>query len=107
MTQTELYNLLHVLRDSFQKIFGEQFERMILYGSRARGDHRADSDVDVLVVLKGEVEYQVALMKTSELIARLSLENDVLISRTFMSDKQFHASKSPLLLNVRREGVPV
>lgn len=28
-------------------------ERVVLYGSRARGDHKPDSDYDVAVVLKG------------------------------------------------------
>ena len=29
-------------------------ERAILFGSRARGDHRPDSDLDLAVVLRGE-----------------------------------------------------
>ena len=29
---------------------------VILYGSRARGDHRPDSDVDLLVILTGSLE---------------------------------------------------
>ncbi|MBN8902631.1 MAG: hypothetical protein BGO51_03025 [Rhodospirillales bacterium 69-11] len=29
-------------------------ERAILFGSRARGDHRPDSDVDLAIVLRGE-----------------------------------------------------
>ncbi|MEB3759506.1 MAG: nucleotidyltransferase domain-containing protein [Desulfurococcales archaeon] len=31
-------------------------ERIILFGSRARGDAREDSDWDILVVVRGEVE---------------------------------------------------
>lgn len=33
---------------------GYQVEQAILFGSRARGDHRADSDLDLAVVLKGK-----------------------------------------------------
>jgi len=29
-------------------------DRIIVYGSRVRGDHREDSDVDVAVLLRGE-----------------------------------------------------
>ena len=107
MTQTELYNLLEVLRDSFQQIFGEQFERMILYGSRARGDHRADSDVDVLVVLKGEVDYFEIDQKVGDLIARLSLENDIVISTAFVSKAQIQQGRNPFVMNVHREGILV
>ncbi len=31
-------------------------ERIILFGSRARGDHRPDSDIDVLVIMPGQVD---------------------------------------------------
>lgn len=36
-----------------RKRFGPRFVRLILFGSRARGDARPDSDVDVAVVLRG------------------------------------------------------
>jgi hypothetical protein len=32
--------------------FGEGFVSLVLYGSRARGTHRDDSDIDVLVVIE-------------------------------------------------------
>ena len=34
--------------------FGPRLVRVLLYGSRARGDVDEDSDIDVLVVLRGE-----------------------------------------------------
>src|ERR1700683_5623033 len=34
------------------EIYGERLERLVLYGSRARGDARPDSDYDVAVFLK-------------------------------------------------------
>jgi predicted nucleotidyltransferase len=103
MSQTELMDLLIVLRESFRQIFGAQFERMVLFGSRARGDAREDSDIDVLVVLKSPFDYGKAIERTSELVARLSLENDVVISRSFVSKERFEHERSPFLLNVRRE----
>jgi predicted nucleotidyltransferase len=33
--------------------YGSRFVRLILFGSRARGDARPDSDVDVAIVLRG------------------------------------------------------
>ena len=35
---------------------GVAVERIILFGSRVRGDYREDSDYDILVVVRGEVE---------------------------------------------------
>jgi predicted nucleotidyltransferase len=44
--------LARVKRD-MQALYGERFEKLILYGSRARGDHRTDSDYDFIVVIGG------------------------------------------------------
>ena len=107
MMESELKTLLIILRESFKQIFGEQFDSMLLYGSRARGDARADSDIDVLVILRDKFDYARAIAQTSEIVARLSLENDVVISRSFVAKDRFEYEKSPFLLNVQREGVPV
>jgi predicted nucleotidyltransferase len=40
-------------RAALDKVYGERIERVVLFGSRARGDARPDSDYDVLVFLKG------------------------------------------------------
>ena len=41
-------------RDALRALYGDRIERIVLYGSRARGDAREDSDYDVAVFLKGE-----------------------------------------------------
>lgn len=37
-----------------RKVYGDQLEGVWLYGSRARGDNRPDSDLDVLVVKRSK-----------------------------------------------------
>src|SRR4051812_37466497 len=39
-------------RRALDEMHGSQLERVVLFGSRARGDARADSDYDVAVFLK-------------------------------------------------------
>jgi predicted nucleotidyltransferase len=34
------------------EMYGDRIKRVVLYGSRARGDHRRDSDYDVAVFLR-------------------------------------------------------
>ena len=46
----ELMTILHEVRRAVAGRIGDDFE-MILYGSRARGDARPDSDVDLMVIL--------------------------------------------------------
>jgi uncharacterized protein len=38
-------------RTAMTEIYGDRVERVVLYGSRARGDYRQDSDYDVAVFL--------------------------------------------------------
>ena len=38
-------------RAALTEIYGDRLERAVLFGSRARGDHRPDSDYDVAVFL--------------------------------------------------------
>ena len=107
MTQTPLSQLLATLRRELARALGDQLQAVILYGSRARGESRPDSDVDVLIVLQGDFNYSDMLKRTSPIIAALSLDNEVVISRAFITAERYQHERSPFLLNVRREGVPV
>ncbi len=100
--------ILRELKKGLVKIYGDQLQAVILFGSFARGEGRLpDSDIDVMIVLKGEFNHREVSQRSSELIASLSLENDVLISRKFASENTYAHSKMPLYINVRNEGVAV
>jgi predicted nucleotidyltransferase len=101
----KLKNILAELRCELEKLYGERLARVVLFGSQARGDAAPDSDIDVLVVLRGDVRDGEEISRTSKITADLSLANDVVISCVFVSDKQFAIENSPLLLNIRKEGV--
>jgi predicted nucleotidyltransferase len=102
-----LGNLLAELRRRFEALYGPRLVRLMLYGSQARGDAEPGSDIDVLVVLEGRVQPGEEIRRVGGITAGISLENNVVISCAFVSAERFELEKSPLLMNVRREGVPV
>ena len=103
----QLHNLLADLRKRLEALYGPRLVRLVLFGSQARGDAEPGSDIDVLVVLEGPVRAGEEIRRTANVVADLSLENNVVFSCFFVSRNRFESELSPLLINVRREGVPV
>jgi predicted nucleotidyltransferase len=44
--------VLKRFRAAVTEIYGDRVERVVLYGSRARGDNKPDSDYDIAVFIK-------------------------------------------------------
>ncbi len=79
----------------------------ILYGSEARGDARADSDVDVLILLDGDRRNLQKEAEISGALYDLELKTGVLISPMIMLRKLWENRpfKTPFYINVMNEGV--
>lgn len=107
MQYSKLETIRKKLRTELVRLLGDALAQVWLYGSQARGDAGPDSDIDVLIVTQDKVNLAEARQKTSEIVAALSLENDVLISRAFVSQSIFQKAQSPFLKNVRGEAVPL
>lgn len=107
MERIRLNTILGELRERLEALYGERLCRLMLYGSQARGDAEAGSDVDVLVVLAGTVNPSTEIARTEFIVAEISLKYDVVIACVFISLERFEKRRTPLLLNVRKEGVDV
>lgn len=79
----------------------------ILYGSEARGAARADSDIDVLVLLEGEVRDFKREDAVSGALYDIELSTGVLISPMIMLRRQWENRpfKTPFFINVINEGI--
>ncbi|HFQ93494.1 MAG TPA: nucleotidyltransferase domain-containing protein [Anaerolineae bacterium] len=93
-------------KQAVKEIYGSRLKQVVLYGSWARGDASKESDIDLMVVLSGKVQPGLELDRMIDVITDINLEYDVLISVLPVSEDNFNTLQSPLLLNVRKEGVP-
>ena len=98
--------LLAELKQGLAEIYGNRLKAVYLFGSYARGDYHEGSDFDVMIVLDTYKSYWNELVRSAELASNLSLEYDVTISRTIMTEDQWKKGDLPVLRNVRKEGVP-
>jgi predicted nucleotidyltransferase len=96
--------VLDRFRDAVAQIYGARLERLVLFGSRARGDFRPDSDYDIAVFLRDMDGVWDEVRRLAEITTDVLMENGAVISaKPFAADS--YDSTQPLLENIRREGI--
>jgi len=106
MSADLIQDVLTEMKQALRLIYGPRLKQVILYGSWARGDATDDSDIDIAVVLGGDVSPTLEIDRTVGVVFEMNLKYGVLISVYPVSDAEYRNVSSPLLLNLRREGVP-
>ena len=86
-----------------------EVEGAILYGSRARGTHRPDSDADVAVLMRGEQSYRAVKRDMAGIAFDALLETSILVSALPIWPDEWENpeeySNPALLYNIYREGI--
>lgn len=105
----KLTNILTELRTGLVELYGERLKAVVLYGSQARGDARPDwhSDIDVAFILDDFADSWPEIRRTSQLVSDLSLAYDITVSALPFRERDWQEAVSPLMVNIRREGIPV
>jgi predicted nucleotidyltransferase len=99
---------LQRLKNNLKERMGDGFVELKLFGSKARGDARTDSDIDVLVIVKSE-DWHVSDL-VYEIVTDILIEKGISISPKVISEKFFRDQTKegiPFIKNVIREGVTV
>ncbi len=96
---------LDEIRPRLEKAFGGRFRGVYLYGSRARGDHRPNSDLDLLVLLDGPISLARDIGTAVDALYPLQLQVDYPIHTLPVTAEHFESGERLLFRNVAREGV--
>lgn len=87
------------------KIYGENLQGIILFGSYARGDFRQGSDIDLLLLFDESYNATTKEDEIYDKIAEKIVETNYVISLIPTSVQLFETKKTPLFLNVKKEGI--
>lgn len=104
----KLSNVTDNIVDGGVKIFGNMIDKIILYGSYARGDYDEESDVDIMFILNcKDSELSHYRESICELSSDVGLDNDIMVSVLLKDKATFDKwlDVLPFYQNVEREGV--
>jgi predicted nucleotidyltransferase len=96
--------ILKRFRAALEEIYGDRIERVVLFGSRARGEAREDSDYDVAVFLKDLTD------RWQEMNRLADLSTDILEETgEFIHAMPYRAGsykdRTPLMHEIRTDGI--
>ena len=96
--------ILRRFRAALDQTYGERVERVVLFGSRARGEARADSDYDVAVFLKDLADRWQEIDRIIPIVTDITDDTGAVI-HAMPYPAGFYARRTSLMREIRRDGV--
>jgi predicted nucleotidyltransferase len=99
--------LFKELKENLQALAGDRV-RLVLFGSRARGDYDKESDIDVAVIVR-DLTHE-SKDRILEAIADVELKYLNPLSTLVISEEDFNFLKTRerrIALDIEREGIPL
>jgi len=90
--------------DQLRKRFGRNLKKIILFGSRARGDHSEESDYDLLLIFEKvtpEMKKYVDEIEDEMLFSQGALFSTFLFTPEELEEREFE----PFIMNATKEGL--
>jgi uncharacterized protein len=96
--------ILRRFRAALDELYGDRIERVVLFGSRARGDAHEASDYDIAVFLKDLTDRRREFHRLADLRTEILADTGVFIeARPFRAGG--YRERTPLMHEIRREGI--
>lgn len=101
----KLKKIVTEFKNEIKKLYGKKLKTVILYGSWVRGEATEHSDIDLILIFEGKIIPGEEIDRMIDVITEINLRYDVLISVYPISKRDYTTVNSPLLMNIRREGI--
>jgi predicted nucleotidyltransferase len=105
MFRPEIEEILDDLKRRLQALYGVRLVDVVVFGSVARGEDTAESDVDVLLVLRDPVDRYAESGPLADLMVAMMARHHVFVTPVVFSEEAYRTANWPLLRNVREEGI--
>lgn len=108
MPQTLLQSLMQQYVSNVQNIYGSHLRQIILYGSYARGDYNAESDVDIMILLDiSDMEIKQYRHQLSDMTFDFNMDHDVDVKPIAKNETHYRKwmDNYPFYANIDRDGV--
>ena len=89
---------------ALSEVYGGQLERVVLYGSRARGEARPDSDYDIAVFLRDMPDRAAELERLADIATDILYDSGKFIHATPYRAGAYN-DRTPLMHEIREDGV--
>lgn len=90
-------------RSSLAALYGPRLDRVVLYGSRARGDARPDSDYDVAVFLRDIGDRWQEIDRLTRLSTDI-LDDTGAVINALPFNASAYRERTPLMHEIRQDG---
>ncbi len=98
---------LEIIKQIIQEIVGENLSRIILFGSRARGDYNKDSDYDLMVEIKNSIDINSKRLLRRLIVNKLAknlIDVDIII-KSNIEILKFSQIAGTTTYNANKEGI--
>jgi predicted nucleotidyltransferase len=97
--------ILKRFRAALDELYGDRIERVVLFGSRARGDAHEDSDYDVAVFLKDLIDRWPELDRLADLGTDILHDTGELVHAMPYRAGSYNDERVPLMHEIRADGI--
>jgi predicted nucleotidyltransferase len=101
----KIRGILAETQEALHRIYQNRLKELILFGSQARGEQSQYSDIDLILLLEDIENASYERENYLPVISDISLKYDTVVSIIPFDVREFHTKRTPLILNVQKEGI--